>query len=220
MRSTAVHPAHDTAPSGEAAGVLEGMYPGQTGTMEAPAAESAFEPEEANLVRARGGDSQAFAMLVRTHQRSVFSLALRLLRVPEESQELAQDVFLQLHRNLGRIESARHLHFWLRRTVSHRAIDRLRRRAREPFDAVESVPEVEMPPIDADPILERRLFQSVVELPPMARAVVLLRYQEDLDPTEIASMLELPINTVKSHLKRSLALLRWRCRALQDGESP
>jgi RNA polymerase sigma-70 factor (ECF subfamily) len=177
-------------------------------------------PDDLALLRARGGDTGAFAELVRAHQRSVFSLALRLLGGREESQELAQDVFLQLHRSLSRIESARHLHYWLRRTVTHRAIDRLRMRAREPFDNVESVPETEVPHAHHDPLLEKRLRESVTELPPMARAVVLLRYQEDFDPAEIAKMLDMSINTVKSHLKRSLALLRFRCRELKEGETP
>ncbi len=185
----------------------------------APALEEGV-PDDLALLRARGGDMAAFADLVRAHQRSVFSLALRLLGGREESQELAQDVFLQLHRNLPRIESSRHLYYWLRRTVTHRAIDRLRMRAREPFDNVESVPETEDSYAHADPLLEKRLRESVTELPPMARAVVLLRYQEDFDPAEIARMLDISINTVKSHLKRSLALLRFRCRELKDGGTP
>jgi RNA polymerase sigma-70 factor (ECF subfamily) len=202
------------------------MTMGPTAVVEEPphgAAAPALEegvPEDLVLLRARGGDMGAFAELVRAHQRSVFSLALRLLGAREESQELAQDVFLQLHRNLSRIDSARHLHYWLRRTVMHRAIDRLRMRAREPFDTVESVPETEASYAHTDPLLEKRLRESVIELPPMARAVVLLRYQEDFDPAEIAKLLDMSINTVKSHLKRSLALLRFRCRELQDGETP
>jgi len=67
--------------------------------------------------------------------------------------------------------------------------------------------------VDADPILERRLRGLLGELPPAARAVVLLRYQEDLDPVEIGRTLKMPVNTVKSHLKRSLALLRERLAA-------
>ena len=59
-----------------------------------------------------------------------------------------------------------------------------------------------------DPLLERHLRELISELPAQARAVVLLRYQEDLDPTDIAEMLDMSINTVKSHLKRSLASLR------------
>jgi RNA polymerase sigma-70 factor (ECF subfamily) len=48
------------------------------------------------------------------------------------------------------------------------------------------------------------------QLPPAARAVMTLRYQEDLDPQEIAHTLDMSINTVKSHLKRSLEALRQR----------
>jgi len=61
---------------------------------------------------------------------------------------------------------------------------------------------------DADPILERRLRGLLEELAPAARAVIVLRYQEDLDPVEIGRTLKMSVNTVKSHLKRSLALLR------------
>jgi RNA polymerase sigma-70 factor (ECF subfamily) len=50
----------------------------------------------------------------------------------------------------------------------------------------------------------------VETLPEKARMVVLLRYQEDLDPGDIADMLDMPVSTVKSHLHRSLALLRGR----------
>jgi RNA polymerase sigma-70 factor (ECF subfamily) len=45
-------------------------------------------------------------------------------------------------------------------------------------------------------------------LPEKARMVVILRYQEDLDPMEIAKVMDMPLNTVKSHLRRSLSMLR------------
>ena len=56
--------------------------------------------------------------------------------------------------------------------------------------------------------LQRRLRMLVAALPSDARAVVVLRYQEDMDPTDIAEILEMSINTVKSHLRRSMAALR------------
>jgi RNA polymerase sigma-70 factor (ECF subfamily) len=59
-------------------------------------------------------------------------------------------------------------------------------------------------------LLHDRLRGLVEALPEKAKMVVLLRYQEDLDPMEIAEMLEMPVSTVKSHLHRSLALLRGR----------
>ena len=60
----------------------------------------------------------------------------------------------------------------------------------------------------ADLLLSQRLRALVGQLAPAPRAVLLLRYQEDMDPTQIAKALSMSINTVKSHLKRSLAQLR------------
>jgi RNA polymerase sigma-70 factor (ECF subfamily) len=61
-----------------------------------------------------------------------------------------------------------------------------------------------------DLMLRDRLPGLVGALPEKARMVVVPRYQEDLSPSEIAELLEMPVSTVKSHLHRSLALLRGR----------
>lgn len=163
------------------------------------------------LTRAQAGDIAAFQELVRTHQARIYSLALRMLGLCEDAQELAQDVFVMLHRHLPKIVSAAHLGAWLRKTVCHRAIDRLRSRPRHICLPLEAADEQEAAGQDSDPFLERYLRQLIAGLPPTARSVVLLRYQEDLDPAEIAEELGIPINTVKSHLRRSLALIRARC---------
>jgi RNA polymerase sigma-70 factor, ECF subfamily len=170
-------------------------------------------PQGELLSLARAGDRAAFTALVRRHQRSVYSLALRMLWNPDEAQDLAQDVFMQLHRKLAQIHSDEHLVFWLRKVATHLAIDRLRRDARYELrpldDEAAAVEELGAEgPVDGDPLLARRLRALIARLPPAARAVVLLRYQEDMDPVDIAETLEMPVNTVKSHLKRSLASLR------------
>ena len=162
------------------------------------------------LVRAQRGELAAFRELLHAYQDIVYSLALRMLKVPEDAEELAQDVFVSAHRHLGKITSEAHFLFWLRRTVCHRAIDRLRRRPPQPPVPLDATAEIAAADTGADPLLERCLRDLVLRLPPVPRAVVLLRYQEDLDPPEIARTLGTPLNTVKSHLKRSLALLRRR----------
>jgi RNA polymerase sigma-70 factor, ECF subfamily len=166
--------------------------------------------DDEHLARARSGDSHAFAALVRAHQRTVYSLALRMLGNHEAANDLAQEVFLQLHLNLRGIESGAHVAFWLRRVVTHRAIDKLRQRPRFEIASIDDEAEVADVSAPSDPLLQRHLRSLIAELPSAARAVLLLRYQEDLDPLEIARTLEMPINTVKSHLKRSLASLRER----------
>lgn len=170
---------------------------------------------ESALVRAQRGELAAFRELIRAHRDTVYTLALRMLKVPEDAEELAQDAFVSAHRHLSKIVSAAHLLFWLRRTVCHRAIDRLRRRPAHVAVPLDSVAELALPDASHDPLLERRLRDLVSGLAPMARAVVLLRYQEDLDPSEIAQTLDMPLNTVKSHLKRSLASLRAGCGELR-----
>lgn len=169
------------------------------------------------LQRAIAGDRTAFAALVRQHQRAVYSLGLRMLSDRFQAEDLAQEVFLQLYRSLSSVESETHLAFWLRRVTINRAIDRLRR---EPLGASTTLVDADRlasETAEVDPILERRLRSLLRELPPAARAVVLLRFQEDLDPTEIARTLKMSVNTVKSHLRRSLALLR--VRLSQDSSS-
>ena len=176
-----------------------------------PLACPAADPLDDGLVpAARAGDRRAFAALVRTYERMVYSLALRTLGAAPEAEELAQDVFVQLYRNLEHIESSAHLASWLRRTTFHRAVDSLRRRRRrpatEPLDETAAV--VDGTAGFGDPLLARRLVSLLSTLAPVPRLVLLLRFQEDLDPSDIARELGLPLNTVKSHLKRSLERLR------------
>ena len=151
-----------------------------------------------------------FNRILADNQSLVFSLALRFLRDRAGAEELAQDVFLQLYQRLGRIESPGHAASWLRRAICHRCIDEARKRRLRPRLSLEAIPEPAAQGADPDLFLNARLRRLVAELPDNARMVVLLRYQEDLDPAEIAGLLDMPVSTVKSHLHRSLTVLRGR----------
>lgn len=130
---------------------------------------------------------------------------------------MAQDVFLALYRDLHRMESSEHVLAWLRRVTVHRALDARRRRSSrvdfdaEPFDDQRTRVSngfVADFPSAAPPIGQARVEQLVASLPGIQRAVILLRYQEDMLPPEIAIALSMPLATVKSHLQRALKLLR------------
>ncbi len=175
--------------------------------------QTAHADSEVFLRRAGAGDATAFAALVRLHQATVFSIGYRMLGRRDAAEDLAQDVFLQLYRKLDSIESAEHLGFWLRRVAANLAIDRLRRMpytATTSLDTVGpgSIAEPAAQESGADPLMARELWKLLGELAPAARAVMVLRYQEDRDVAEIATALEMPVNTVKSHIKRSLTALR------------
>jgi RNA polymerase sigma-70 factor (ECF subfamily) len=172
--------------------------------------DAAADPLDDELAKARSGERAALGVLVRAHQRAVYSLALRMLGTRDLAEDLTQEVFMQLNGNLRSIDSNRHLGFWLRQVTSNRAIDQLRRRARLPLVSLEEQSELFSHEEGSDPMLQRHMQALLAELSPPARAVLLLRYQEDLDPPEIAQTLDMPLNTVKSHLKRSLESMRER----------
>lgn len=173
---------------------------------------------ETALRQANLGDSAAFADLVRAHQAMVFSIAWHFLHDRSLGEDVAQEVFLELYRRLAEIESPAHLLHWLRRVAVHRSIDQGRRHKHRREQSLEDVPEPAAghrrlgrgsgEPGSGDPFLQRQLRRSLAMLTEKQRMVVLLRYQEDLGPAEIAEIVGMPVNTVKSTLHRSLEELR------------
>src|SRR5579863_6563182 len=155
-------------------------------------------------------EADAFAALVRQHQSMVFSMAYAFLRDRSIAEEVAQDVFLELHRTLPVLDSPAHIVNWLRRATAHRSIDRQRRRRTwlRFFWPMEQAPEPAAPAAQGDILLSGALRQLIASLPDKPRLVMILRYQEDMEAAEIADVLNMPLGTVKSHLQRSLKLLR------------
>lgn len=152
-----------------------------------------------------------FRELIETHQRMVFSLALRILGDHPAAEEVAQDVFLELYRSSQRLESDDHVRFWLRRTAKHRSIDALRRRSVRPEGAAEEWIEEQHVRGEASVVslgTQVRLESLLCTLPESLRVAVVLRYQEEMLPEEIASLLGQSVASVKSQLHRGLTLLR------------
>jgi RNA polymerase sigma-70 factor (ECF subfamily) len=172
------------------------------------------KPSAASIAQSR----QGFRDLVESHQSRVYSIAFRILGDRTTAEEVAQDVFLALYRRLDDLQSQEHLLAWLRRVTVHRATDAHRRRVCRPDFAADEFCEERTILHGNSPANSGLSFESdfqtthieqmVATLPPIQRAVVLLRYQEDMLPTEIAALLSMPLGTVKSHLQRALKLLR------------
>lgn len=153
---------------------------------------------------------QTLRAIVERHQARVFSIAFRILGESGVAEEVAQDVFLELHRNLARLASPEHVTAWLRRVACHRATDALRRRAARGDALAEEYQDgMALRPVVRDFMpLMNRVEQLLAALPPAQRAVMLMRYQEDLEPEDIAIELKMPLATVRSHLQRGLKMLR------------
>jgi RNA polymerase sigma factor (sigma-70 family) len=162
--------------------------------------------EDDALRRAQRGDQDAFAELIAMHQSMVFGIAWHFFGDRERAEEIGQEVFLQLYRHVATISTPAHLLFWLRQVTSRRCIDETRRA--EPRRVSLDDVSLAAPQRFGDPFLTRPLRELVALLPERQRIVVTLRYQEDLDPADIARVVGMPINTVKNYLYRALMALR------------
>jgi RNA polymerase sigma-70 factor (ECF subfamily) len=157
-------------------------------------------------------DDAEFRGLVEEHQSMVFSIALRILGDRGAAEEVAQDAFLDLYRALESLESKEHMRFWLRRVAVHRSTDCLRRRFARPELSAEEWKEQHGDGLRGRDIgsgaVGVRLEHMLMSLPERLRVAVVLRYQEDMAPNEIAAVLGEPLATVKSNLQRGLEMLR------------
>ena len=160
-----------------------------------------------------------FEQLVRRYQDMVFSIVLHHLGDAGLAEEVAQDVFLRLHAELPRMQSEAHAAAWLRRVAVHRAIDASRASGFRRTVELDAGTDASLAGTQQDVLLQQTLGRMLASLPEAQRISLILRYQEDLEPAEIAGILGAPVATVKSHLRRGLAMLREKTEKLW-GERP
>jgi RNA polymerase sigma-70 factor, ECF subfamily len=150
----------------------------------------------------------SFVDAIEAHKAMVFSIAWHFLRDRAAAEELAQDVFLELYRHWNEMKSAEHIVFWLRKVASNRCIDAVRRGKLHRMTSLEQSAEPTALERVQDPLLSAYLERMVASLPEKQRILVVLRYQEGMQPEEIATVLEMNVSTVKTQISRALELLR------------
>jgi RNA polymerase sigma-70 factor (ECF subfamily) len=150
-------------------------------------------------------DAPEFDVMMRKYQAMVFGIACNFLNDRAAADDVAQEVFLKLYKTLSRLETEAHVKAWLCKVAGHRCIDYLRRRRNDL--TLDEIPEPVSANQPGDPVLSSHLRKLVASLPPKARLVIVLRYQEEFEPEEISRMLGWRLNTVRSLLQRSLKML-------------
>ncbi len=176
------------------------------------------EPSADIIRRAQAGDPEALTQLIMGQQHYVYSIAMSVLKNPEDAADLAQEAFMRLFRALPQYNGESRFTTWLYRLVVNLGRDELRRRGRQ-------VPVIPPPVVDeegqdgmasvadddrwADPSLaldSRELRdgvrQALAQLEEHYRLVLTLYYFDDMKYSDIAEVLDIPLNTVKSHIRR------------------
>ncbi|GGH88943.1 RNA polymerase sigma-70 factor (ECF subfamily) [Pullulanibacillus pueri] len=175
------------------------------------------------ILRVRKGDHDAFAKIVEFYKKPVYNICLRMVGIPQEAEDLAQDAFLRAYTNIDRYELDKKFSTWLYRIATNLSIDYLRRK--KPAAYLDS----EVPGTDGftmysqfsidEPLPEERVVDQetkewvqyeINQLPPKYRSAIILKYIEDLSLKEISEILDLPVPTVKTRIHRGREALRKR----------
>jgi RNA polymerase sigma-70 factor (ECF subfamily) len=168
------------------------------------------DADETLVQRCQRGDGEAFGLLVGRYERVVFGAAFRMLGDAEEARDVAQTAFLKALENLHRFDVRYRFYSWLYRIALNEALDLIARRGRqtELTDVHEANDDPARDATAAD--LGAHVQRALAGLTPDHRAVIVLRHYQDLSYEEIAQVLELSDQTVKSRLFEARERLRRR----------
>jgi RNA polymerase sigma-70 factor, ECF subfamily len=177
-----------------------------------PAADDAAR-ERQLVVAAQRGSLEAFAALVRLHQRRAYGVARAVVVTHEDAEDAVQDGFLHAFRALDRFRPDQPFGAWLYRIISNAALDIVRRRKvrdAEPISDAVALPFRD--PAEADE-LRNRLADALKVLTDRQRSVLVLHDVEGFTHGEIGAMLGIPEGTARSDLHHARAAMR---RVLED----
>jgi len=180
-------------------------------------------PEDAEDIRlmglASGGDMAAFEQLVERHQRLVIGTVGRMLGTNSDAEDIAQQVFVRVWKNLKRYEPRAKFTTWLLKITRNLVFNELRRRSRHPAVPLQSETDEEERPLKdehavapdvslLDHELQEAVDAAIAQLPETQRMAVVLRRYEELSYEEIAETLDQSVSAVKSLLFRARTELR------------
>src|ERR1041385_36390 len=196
------------------------LFSNMPGNEPGPSGRTPEDAEDIRLMRlASSGDMAAFEQLVERHQRMVIGTVGRMLGTNSDAEDIAQQVFVRVWKNLKRYEPRAKFTTWLLKITRNLVFNELRRRSRHPAVPLQSETDEEERPLKDEnavspdaTLLEHELQEAVdaaiAQLPETQRMAVILRRYEELSYEEIAEALDQSVSAVKSLLFRARTELR------------
>lgn len=174
-------------------------------------------PTDLELVQSvRKGDRGAYGQLVDRHLRSVYSVALRILGQACEAEDVSQDTFLRAFERLDLFDDTRSFRNWLLKIAGNLAINRIRSRGRE-HKLKLRLAETDEPDErggDTDVPGPQEWAYWLDQIDDMQRSAIVLFHFHEMPYTEIAEVLQVPVNTVRTYLYRG----RKRLKEIMNGQ--
>jgi RNA polymerase sigma-70 factor (ECF subfamily) len=179
------------------------------------------DQESAWVSASRRGDTLAFNRLVLKWERTVYNVALRMLQDRDEAAEATQEVFLLAFKNIRHFREKSRFSTWLYRIALNRCVTRARQKppgvhlSLDDEDAqISSARQLRTSETQSHEVIRlenrKRVLTALSHLPPDQRAVVELKFFQDLTFEDISAVLETPLSTVKSRLYAGLEMLKIR----------
>lgn len=175
--------------------------------------------EDAELIILVGqGNTNAFRFLVDKHKNLVWHLVLRLINRREDAEDLCQDIFIRVFRDIGKFRGESKLSTWIGTIAYHTCIDYLRKRGKEKLFTTDDMVKVSLGKMveeKASDFVDKTYIKKIVhkiieEMPVHYRTVITLYHLEEMSYKEIGQITGMPEGTVKSYLNRSRQILRDR----------
>lgn len=170
--------------------------------------------------RCKRGHEPSFEKLLERYRSPVYGLCYRMTRSAEDARDLAQEIFIKVFSLLDRYDESYAFSSWLFKIATNHCIDHLRRNRmrflplEQPHGPGGEEVELQLPDSGPQPdrMLERqeamdRLEEVIAALPPHYRVITLLRHDQQLSYEEIATILDLPLGTVKARIHRARNLI-------------
>jgi RNA polymerase sigma-70 factor (ECF subfamily) len=162
------------------------------------------------LVRAKAGDLDAFEYILSFYEKAIYSYCLRILKNPHNAADVTQETFIKVYTHRKTIDPEKNIKTWIFTIATNTAYDFLRSKKRkqeisldeadETISRIEAYYSEEGVVSDVDEALER--------INPEYKKALLLFYQQGFAYQEIADILEVPINTIKTHISRGKEQLK------------
>lgn len=173
------------------------------------------------IIQVKKGDQSAFEDVVSYFQDRIYHHCFRMVGNAHEAEDIAQEAFIRAYLNIHFFDHNRKFSTWLYRIATNLSIDRLRKR--KPDFHLEAnikgtdglnlhsqlatnhqIPEKEVQSLE----LHRYIYRQIASLPKIYQMTIMLRYSEDLSLNEISSILDIPLGTVKTRIRRGREVLR------------
>ena len=192
------------------------------------------DPDAVLMLRVKRGDRAAFTELVEKYRQPLFNFVFRTLRDETETEDVAQNTFLQVYKSRARYQRTAKFSTWLFTIARNLCLNEIRRRSRHPAESLEEThPEHDDQPsrqyedkkifLPTETALHGELAQKIeealAELPENQRTAILLCRQDELSYEEIAEVLDCSLSATKSLIHRGREMLKEKLKPyLQTGD--